>query len=51
MQNTYPTFLAIAIAIALSVTVSIAADTIGTLSVIFLENFVWILTSRGSTFE
>jgi hypothetical protein len=38
MQNTYPTFLAIAIA--LSVTVSIAADTIGTLSVIFLENFV-----------
>jgi hypothetical protein len=42
MQNTYPTFL-IAIAIALSVTVSIA-DTIGTLSVIFLENFVWILT-------
>jgi hypothetical protein len=40
MQNTYPTFWAIAIAIALSVTVSIAADTIGTLSVIFLENFV-----------
>jgi hypothetical protein len=37
------------IAIALSVTVSIAD--IGTLSVIFLENFVWILTSRGSTFE
>jgi hypothetical protein len=45
MQNTYPPSWAI-IAIALSVTVSIAADTIGTLSVIFLENFVWILTSR-----
>ena len=31
--------------------VSAAMDTIGTLSVIFLENFDWILTSLGSTFE
>ena len=46
-----PPSCAIAIAIALSVTVSIAAETIGTLSVIFLENFVLILTSRGSTLE
>ena len=46
-----PPSCAMAIAISLSVTVSMAADTIGTLSVIFLENFDLILTSRGSTFE
>jgi hypothetical protein len=40
-----------AIAIELWVTVSIAADTMGTLSVIFLENFDLILTSRGSILE
>ena len=46
-----PPSLAIAIAIADSVTVSIAADTIGTLIVMFLVNFVWIETSLGSTSE
>ena len=46
-----PPSCAIAIAIALSVTVSIAADTIGTFNVIFLENLDLILTSRGSTLE
>jgi hypothetical protein len=40
MQNTYPTFLGHSNCHSISVTVSIAADTIGTLSVIFLENFV-----------
>ena len=34
-----------------SVTVSIAADTIGTLIVMFFVNFVWIFTSLGSTSE
>ena len=38
-----------AIAKADSVTVSIAAEAIGTLMVIFLVNFVCILTSLGST--
>ena len=42
---------AIAIAIALSVTVSIAADNTGTFKVIFLENLVFIETSRGKTSE
>ena len=40
-----------AIAKADSVTVSIAAEAIGTLMVIFLVNFVCILTSLGSTWE
>ena len=31
--------------------VSAAADTIGTLMVIFRVNFVWIITSLGRTFE
>jgi hypothetical protein len=43
MQNTYPPFAQVYSGLAL-VTVSIAADTIGTLSVIFLENFDLILT-------
>ncbi|ETN97020.1 hypothetical protein P278_04470 [Zhouia amylolytica AD3] len=46
-----PPSLAIAIAIADSVTVSIAAATIGTFRVMFLVNFAWIFTSRGSTSE
>jgi hypothetical protein len=40
-----------AIAMALSVTVSIAAETTGTLSVIFRENLVIMDTSRGKTSE
>ena len=46
-----PPSCAIAIAIELSVTVSIAAETIGTFKVMFLENFDWVLTSRGKTSE
>ena len=46
-----PPSLAMAIAIEDSVTVSIAADTIGTLMVIFRVNFVWIDTSLGRTSE
>ena len=46
-----PPSCAIAIAIALSVTVSIAAETIGTFKVIFLENFDCMLTSRGKISE
>ena len=46
-----PPSLAIAIAILLSVTVSIAADTIGTLRLMFLLNFDLRETSEGIILE
>ena len=46
-----PPSCAIAIAILLSVTVSIAADIMGMLSGMFLENLDFILTSLGKIFE
>ena len=46
-----PPSLAIAIAILLSVTVSIAADTIGTLRLMFLLNFDLRETSEGMILE